>query len=62
MLKDLFIYLKYPAVAGIICTIWIGSVVMIINDSSLPINKIIVINLIVSFFIGYIGFRVDRRK
>lgn len=61
MLKNLFIYLKYPAVAGIISTIWIGTAVLIINDPSLPIYKMILINLAASFFIAYIGFRVDKK-
>ena len=61
MLKNLFIYLKYPAVAGIISTIWIGTTVLLINDPSLPVYKMILINLVASFFIAYIGFRVDKK-
>jgi hypothetical protein len=61
MLKNLIVYLKYPSTALIISTMWIGTAALIIYDRSLPIYKMIGINLVVSFLIGYIGFRVDKK-
>ncbi len=61
MFKNLIVYLKYPSTALIISTIWIGTTVLIAYDRSLPIFKMIIINLVVSFIIGYIGFRVDKK-
>jgi hypothetical protein len=61
MLSSLFVYAKYPSVAGIISVIWLGTAVLILNDSSLPALTMIRINIVVSVLIGLIGFRVDRR-
>ena len=60
MLKNLLVFVKYPSVSGVIATIWIGSTVLIINDHSLPVVQILVINSIASVVIGTIGFRVER--
>ncbi len=61
MFKNLLIYVKYPSVAGIIAAIWIGSGIMIFHDKNLPILTIVSINILASFLIGVIGFRVDKR-
>jgi len=61
MFKNLFVYVKYPSVAGIIVAIWIGSGVLILHDKGLPILSIVTVNIIASSFIGLIGFRVDRK-
>lgn len=60
MFKNLIVYLKYPSTALIISVIWIGTAALIIYDRSLPVYKMVMINLGVSFVIGYIGFRVDK--
>lgn len=61
MFKNLLLYVKYPSVAGIIGTIWIGSGILMLNDTSLPILTMVQINLVVSFIMGYVGFRVDKK-
>lgn len=61
MFKNLFAYVKYPSVAGIISAIWLGTMVLILNDRQLPIVKLVVINILISLFIGMVGFRVDKK-
>lgn len=60
MLNELFIYVKYPSTAGVIVAIWVGSGILMLIDRSLPILTMIQFNMVVSFIIAYIGFRVDR--
>jgi len=61
MFKALFAYVKYPSVAGVISAIWLGTMVLILNDRQLPIVRLVMINIVVSVFIGMIGFRVDKK-
>ncbi len=61
MISGLISIIKYPSVSGIISCIWIATTILIIYDRELPILNMIIINMIASFFIGYIGFRVDKR-
>jgi hypothetical protein len=61
MFKNLFIYVKYPSVAGIISSLWIGSGIMILHDKSLPILNMVIANIVVSFLIAWVGFRVDKK-
>ncbi len=61
MFKNLFLYVKYPSVAGIIGAIWVGSGILMVYDRTLPVLTIVEINLAASFLIGLIGFRVDKK-
>lgn len=61
MFKNLFFYVKYPSTSLIIGTIWVGTVVLIINQPTLPILTMIVVNLFVSFLMGLVGFRSESR-
>lgn len=61
MFKNLLLYVKYPSVAGIIATIWVGSGILMLYDSKLPVLTMVQINLVVSFIMGFIGFRVDKK-
>lgn len=61
MFKNLFFYVKYPSTSLIISTIWVGTAILIIRDPTLPVLKMVVIDLLVSFLIGYIGFRAESR-
>lgn len=60
-MKGIFGFVKYPSTAGVIGTIWLGSAILMVADRGLPIFKIVVMNMAASFFIGYIGFRVEKR-
>lgn len=60
MFKNLFVYVKYPSVAGIISTIWIGSGILIIYDQKLPTFQMVVINMIASVIISLVGFRAEK--
>jgi hypothetical protein len=61
MFKNLLVFAKYPSVAGIIISIWVGSGILIFLERDLPIVTIIEVNLLASFVIGAIGFRVDKK-
>lgn len=61
MLRQLLLYVKYPSVAGIIGAVWVGSGMLMLSDPSLPILRMVQINLVVSFIMGFIGFRVDKK-
>ncbi len=61
MFKNLFLYVKYPSVAGIIGAIWVGSGVLMVYDPQLPVLTMVEINLAASLLIGLVGFRVDKK-
>lgn len=61
MFKALFVYVKYPSVAGIIGVIWIGSGILMLFDPSLPIYEMVITNIAASIVIGVVGFRVDKK-
>lgn len=61
MFKNILMFVKYPSVAGIIIAIWIGSGALILHDRELPILTMVIINLLASFIIGVVGFRVDKK-
>ncbi len=61
MFKNLFLYVKYPSVAGIIGAIWVGSAVLMVYDRQLPVLTMVEINLAASLLIGLVGFRVDKK-
>jgi len=60
MMKNLLFYVKYPAVAGILGVIWIGTAILITQDNNLPIGSMITINIVVSLLIGFVGLRVEK--
>lgn len=57
MLKDFILFIKYPYTAGIIATIWLGSVGLLAIDRDLKVARIIVINMIATCIIASLGFR-----
>ncbi len=56
MLKEFLLFIKYPYTAGVIVTIWLGSALMLAVNQDLPLIKIVIINMLASVFIAYIGF------
>ncbi len=60
MVKDLIVLVKYPSAAGIIATVWLASTILIISQPGLPIIPIVVINIIATSVIAFIGFRVEK--
>ena len=60
MLKDLFVFVKYPAVAGIVGTLWIGTTLFIVLDDTLPAAAMLMATMLVTLVIAFIGFRVDK--
>lgn len=61
MFKNILLFVKYPSVAGIIIALWAGSGVLMLNDKQLPILIMVQVNLLASFIIGVVGFRVDKK-
>ncbi len=62
MFKEFMLFIKYPYTAGVIATIWIGSAFLMAINRDLPGTKIVIINMLVSVVIAFIGFsgRHDR--
>ncbi len=56
MLKELFLFIKYPYTAGTIATIWLGSAVLMALNKDLDSMKVVLIDMIVSVVIAIIGF------
>lgn len=56
MLKEFFLFIKYPYTAGVIATVWLGTAVLIAINSSLPIVSMVIIDMAVSVVIASIGF------
>ena len=56
MLKDFLLFIKYPYTAGIIAVIWIGSVIMVALADDLDLIQVIIIDLIVTLLVAFIGF------
>lgn len=61
MFKTFFVYLKYPATAGVIATIWLGTMVLLVTDPTLPVFGFIFQDVIATIVIAYVGFRVDKK-
>ena len=57
MKKILLFATSYPYTAGIIAVIWLGSVLMLLIDSSLSSNTVLFVNVLVTLFVAVIGFR-----
>ena len=56
-MKDLILFVKYPYTAGIIATIWLGSAIMYLIHQDLPIIQVVIVNLIASSILAFLGFR-----
>jgi hypothetical protein len=57
MLKDFILFIKYPYTAGVIATIWLGTVGLIAIDVELPIVRMTIINMAITCVIAVLGFR-----
>lgn len=60
-MKNIVGFVTYPSTAGIIGLIWLVSAILIVADPGLPIAKIVIINMAASIFIGFLGFRVEKK-
>lgn len=56
MLKDFILFIKYPYTAGVIATVWLGSALLIAINGSLPIVKMVMLDMVVSVIIAAVGF------
>jgi hypothetical protein len=56
MFKETLLFIKYPYTAGVIATIWLGSAAILALNDGLPFVKIIMIDLVASVFLAFIGF------
>jgi hypothetical protein len=56
MHKEFLLFIKYPYTAGVIATIWLGSAALLAINNDLPFIKIVIVNMLTSVFIAYIGF------
>lgn len=56
MHKEFLLFIKYPYTAGVIATIWLGSAALLAINHELPFIKIVIINMLASVFIAFIGF------
>jgi len=56
MLKDVILFIKYPYTAGVIGTIWLGSAVLMTLSRGLNAVDIVVINLLATIVLAFIGF------
>ena len=56
MLKDFILFIKYPYTAGVIATIWLASAALVAINRNLPLVSIVMVNMIASVVIAFIGF------
>lgn len=56
MLKEFFLFIKYPYTAAIIATIWLGSAALLAMSDGLPLIRVVIINLFASVFLAFFGF------
>jgi len=57
MFNEILLFVKHPYAAGIIAVQWIASTIMFATDTSLPIVRVVLINMFASFIIAIFGFR-----
>lgn len=55
------VILKYPWAALIIGLVWLGGAVLVLHDPSLPVVKMVGMNMVASLVMGYVGFRTKSR-
>ena len=56
MHKEFILFIKYPYTAGVIATIWLGSAVLLALSKDLPVLSIVIIDMVVSVFLAFVGF------
>lgn len=56
-MNEFFFFVKHPYAAGIIAVIWAGSTIMYAGDRDLPIVTMVLVNMIASFIVAWLGFR-----
>ena len=56
MRKVIIFATAYPYSAGIIAIIWVGSVVLVKLDPTMPLNFVLFTNIFISFWVAIIGF------
>ena len=57
MLKEFLLFIKYPYTAGVIGVIWMGSAVLLAIDGTLPLVRVVIIDMFASIIIAGFGFR-----
>ncbi len=60
MLRELFLLTKQPYASGIIATQWVGTLILYAIDSQMPIIRMVMLNMLVSFIIATYGFRSGK--
>ena len=56
MLKDFLLFIKYPYTAGIIAVIWLGSAGFLALGNNLDLIPIVMIDLVATLIIAFVGF------
>jgi hypothetical protein len=56
-MKELLLFVKYPYTAVVIATVWLGTAAFLAIDTSLPIIKMVMIDMIATLVIAVLGFR-----
>ncbi|GAC1391155.1 MAG: hypothetical protein NVSMB46_02630 [Candidatus Saccharimonadales bacterium] len=56
MLKEFILFIKYPYTAGVIVTIWLGSAALLGINRGLPMVKVVIVDMLASVLIAFIGF------
>ena len=56
-MKELLLFVKYPYTAAVIATVWMGTAAVMAIDTSLPIIKMVMIDMIATLVIAILGFR-----
>lgn len=60
MFSEVFLFVKHPYAAGIIAVQWIASTILFAFDRDLPIVDMVLINMVSSFLVAFVGFRSKR--
>lgn len=59
-LKQISAFVTYPSTAAVIGILWLSLVIFVVIDPNLPVIKMVAINMLASFFMGFLGFRVKK--
>lgn len=62
MLKEFFLFIKYPYTAGVIITIWLGSALLLAINHELPVMQIVMVDMFVSVLLAFFGFGTRAEK
>lgn len=60
MFKDFILFIKYPYTAGVIITIWLGSAALLAINRNLDVIKIVIIDMVATVFIAFVGFNAKK--